>query len=80
MRRYLADEAPPCTTKSGHRWGRPHHVVGGLKENPGVWGHGGGVVIHDVCLRRGCTVRRKTDTWATDSTTGMQGRSVRYSE
>lgn len=55
----------------GHRWRSPHELLGGLKENPGVWGHGGGVIVTEVCMRCGC--QRTTDTWAQDRTSGQQG-------
>ena len=48
----------------GHDWQRPYEVVGGLKENPGVQGHGGGVIITEVCSR--CGMYKITDTWASD--------------
>jgi hypothetical protein len=54
-------------------------LVGGIEENPGVWGHGGGVVINEACVRCGCG--RTTDTWAQDPSTGRQGlESVAYEE
>jgi len=60
-----------------HVWGDPIEIVGGIKESPGVWGHGGGVVMHDVCLA--CGLSRVTDTWAQNMATGEQGlRSVSY--
>jgi len=69
---------PPCVDDEDHDWRSPRALVGGIKENPGVWGHGGGVVIHEVCMRCGCG--RITDTWAQDPEDGEQGlTSVRYS-
>jgi hypothetical protein len=60
-----------------HDWQSPHALVGGLKENPGVRGHGGGVVIHEVCVH--CGTLRVTDTWAQNPSTGEEGlESVRY--
>lgn len=68
---------PPCEDGNEHNWTSPHEIVGGLKENPGVWGHGGGVVITEVCSH--CGLRRITDTWAQDPTDGEQGlTSVEY--
>jgi len=69
---------PPCTTtgRTGHDWQAPHALVGGLEQNPGVWGNGGGVIVHEIC---DCGVRRIRDTWATRRDTGEQGLdSVRY--
>lgn len=60
-----------------HEWCSPFAVVGGIKENPGVQGHGGGVIITEVC--RHCGTYRTTDTWAT----GHDGRpttTVTYRE
>lgn len=67
---------PKCTEPE-HIWEAPHDVVGGLIENPGVVGNGGGVVITEVCSS--CGVYRVTDTWAQSPTTGQQGlTSVAY--
>lgn len=69
-------EEPGCA-EDEHDWQAPHEIVGGIKENPGVWGHGGGVLIHEVCVHCGCG--RTTDTWAQRPDTGEQGlRSVKY--
>jgi len=68
--------APKCCGGE-HDWRSPHAIVGGLKENPGVHGHGGGVIITEVCMHCGC--ERVTDTWAQDRATGRQGlESVAY--
>ncbi|WP_051246191.1 hypothetical protein [Thioalkalivibrio sp. ALE19] len=53
-------EEPECT-ESEHDWQSPHDLLGGLEENPGVWGKGGGVVVTEVC--RHCGAYRITDTW-----------------
>ena len=75
----LDPEEPECEDYRGHDWQAPHEIVGGLKENPGVIGHGGGVIFEEVCVRCGCS--RTTDTWAQDPTDGEQGlESVRYEE
>jgi hypothetical protein len=61
-----------------HEWASPIGVVGGIKENPGVWGHGGGVVIQELCVKCGCG--KTTDTWA-QSCNGEQGlHAVSYEE
>lgn len=67
----LEPEEPECLDDGGHDWQSPFALVGGIKENPGVWGHGGGVIIHEACVRCGC--RRTTDTWAQRRDTGEQG-------
>jgi len=70
-------EEPSCDAGDDHDWQSPHALVGGLEENPGVHGHGGGVIIDEVCVLCGCG--RTTDTWAQDRSTGRQGlRSVSY--
>jgi len=70
---------PKCKSDDGHDWQSPHAIVGGIKENPGVYGHGGGVTIQSVCMRCGCG--QLTDTWAQDPEDGEQGlESVRYQE
>jgi hypothetical protein len=69
-------EEPDCPG-GGHEWRAPVEVVGGLKENPGVWTHGAGVVYREVC--RHCGTYRVTDTWAQDPETGEQGlEAVEY--
>lgn len=74
----ITPDAPECS-EDDHEWKSPYSVLGGLKENPGVWSHGGGVVIKEVC--RHCGMYRETDTWAQDMETGEQGlESVTYSE
>lgn len=76
LRIRIDPKMPRCSAKS-HEWQSPHAILGGLKENPGVWGHGGGVIIREVCMHCGC--ERTTDTWAQDPSTGEQGlESVRY--
>lgn len=70
---------PPCTSRDGHDWQSPHGIVGGITDNPGIWGHGGGVTIAECCMR--CGARRDTDTWATRDDTGESGMtSVSYEE
>lgn len=70
---------PECPSGDDHRWESPYELLGGLKENPGVQGHGGGVVICEVCVRCGC--QKTTDTWAQNMATGEQGlTSVSYQE
>lgn len=70
---------PPKCEGGEHEWSAPHALLGGLQENPGVWGHGGGVRETVVC--RHCGVYRERDTWATDPADGEQGlESIRYRE
>ena len=72
----LEAEEPQCT-EDEHDWQSPIAIVGGIEENPGVYGHGGGVTITEVCMHCGC--KRVRDTWAQDPQTGEQGlESVEY--
>ncbi|MEI9951851.1 MAG: hypothetical protein WDO74_23430 [Pseudomonadota bacterium] len=73
----LDPQPPKCEPGESHDWQAPHDLVGGIKENPGVWGHGGGVIMLDACALCGC--KRVTDTWAQRPDNGQQGlTSVRY--
>lgn len=57
---------PKCTDGHSHDWASPR-----------VYGHGGGVIIHEVCAH--CGLHKYTDTWATDPSDGEQGlTSVEY--
>lgn len=75
----LDEEEPDCEDGETHDWKSPHELLGGLEENPGVWGNGGGVIVKEVCMHCGCL--RVTDTWAQNPETGEQGlESVSYEE
>lgn len=67
----LEPEEPECVEGEEHDWQSPHEILGGCESNPGVSGHGGGVIIREVCMRCGCG--RTTDTWAQRRDTGEQG-------
>ena len=70
---------PPSCNAEEHEWLSPYSIVGGLKENPGVWGNGGGVRIKEIC--RHCGMYKLTDTWATNPCDGTQGHTtVEYLE
>ena len=72
----LQPDVPSCVGEE-HVWCSPYHILGGLKENPGVWGHGGGARIKEVCSE--CGMYKLTDTWATNPSDGTQGHtSVEY--
>lgn len=62
------DLAPECVDGGEHDWRAPYGLVGGIVENPGVWGHGGGIVSTEYCFRCGCQMR--SDTWAQDPSDG----------
>lgn len=73
----LDPEEPECDHEDGHDWQRPHEILGGLKENPGVWGNGGGIIANSCCMRCGC--KRTWNSWAQNPETGEQGLdSVEY--
>lgn len=78
------DPPEPTCTRHGrpgeeHDWQSPVELVGGIRKNPGVWGHGGGAKIHTVCSH--CGAHRHVDTWAQRRDTGEQGlTSVSYSD
>jgi len=73
----LEPDEPECEDGKDHDWQSPIEIVGGISENPGVWGHGGGVTITSVCMH--CGTERVTDTWAQDMSDGVQGlESVSY--
>lgn len=74
----IEPKEPPCPGEKAHDWESPYVILGGLEENPGVWGHGGGVIIKEVCMCCGCL--KTTDTWAQNPSNGVQGlTSVAYS-
>jgi len=48
------DPPEPECTEDEHDWERPYEIVGGLKENPGVWSAGGTTMtFHSVCSHCG---------------------------
>jgi hypothetical protein len=72
-------ETPECDHPGGHVWGTPHAIVGGLKENPGVRGKGGGVEGTNVCAL--CGLTEHWTNWAQRPDTGEQGLdSVSYDQ
>lgn len=71
-------DEPRCS-EDEHDWQSPIDLVGGIKENPGVWGNAGGVIIVEACVHCGC--KKTTDTWAQRMDTGEQGlTSIQYEE
>jgi len=70
---------PECEDSAGHDWQNPHRIVGGIKENPGVWGSNhGGVSITSVCMKCGC--KRVVDTGATDYSSGLRCTTTEYDQ
>lgn len=71
----VIEPEPPGCIANTHDFVAPVEVVGGMEENPGVQGHGGGVIVRTVC--RHCGLYRIEDTW--DQTQGPEPvESVRY--
>lgn len=68
--RVAVEPQEPKCTHPAHDWLSPR-FLGGIPENPGVWGNGGGVIRTECCSH--CGRYRVTDTWATDRGTGRQG-------
>lgn len=73
-RSFTVEPDEPSCNAGEHDWQSPLDIVGGIKENPGVWGHGGGVTIDECCMHCGC--RKFTDTWATNPSDGTQGHET----
>ncbi|OFV82365.1 MAG: hypothetical protein A2Y78_08455 [Acidobacteria bacterium RBG_13_68_16] len=76
----IEPDEPECADGHEHDWQAPHEVLGGLEENPGVWGNGGGVIIKRVCAH--CGTYKVTNTWATDPRNGtiVKGNVVSYED
>lgn len=70
------DEDEPACPEGEHDWQSPYAILGGLKDNPGVWGKGAGLIMRRVCMHCGC--ERVTDTWAQNPETGEQGLTSVY--
>jgi hypothetical protein len=76
---YYSDPIPECTSScpeegpddGGHNWQRPHSIVGGLEDNPGIWSCGGtSMEYKSVCIRCGATMVEKEP--------GNQNRNEQY--
>ena len=75
----LDQQEPKCNCSDGHIWVKPLEVVGGIDSNPGVRGHGGGVIETELCLN--CGKYRITDTFAYNPLNGEQGfTTIEYSD
>lgn len=76
VRIVIHGEEPACSDGE-HDWQRPHEIVGGLEENPGVFGCGGGERISEVCSK--CHLGRHTTTHHDYNNEGI-GEYIEYSE
>lgn len=74
----IEPEEPPCNDGEEHDWCEPHSVVGGLRENPGVWGRGAGIVTRRVCAH--CGAYEVCESAAQDPGTGSYYPSTSYEE
>jgi len=71
--------APDCESDDYERceFDAIHEIEYGLEENPGVWGHGAGVIYETHCIHPYCYHTRTTNTW--DHKEGNEGyESVAY--
>lgn len=71
------EPACPVRKDDGHDWSSDHRMVGGLTENPGVFGSGHGQVrTVEACLA--CGARKTDDLGGTDTATGDPMRTLTY--
>ena len=73
------NEPEPACEDSEHdtcNWDATYEIEGGLKENPGVWGHGGGVKIFTHCTHCDCSRTRTVNTWDQNPCNGSQGHET----
>jgi hypothetical protein len=71
-------DEPECADYgASHDWCSPYSVLGGDRDNPGVRGNRGGVIITTVCSH--CGTYCVNDTWARNPENGEEGlESVEY--
>jgi len=61
---------PECLDSEEHDWQAPHNIVGGVKENPGVWSKGGTTLtFHRVCSR--CGTHRHENSYGSQRNPGQ---------
>jgi len=73
---FEAEEAS-CDHDDGHDWRSPHAVLGGLSENPGVWGGpNGGTTSREVCGH--CGLYRTYQSHATNRSDGTTYAATDY--
>ena len=56
-----------------HKWDSVCEIEGGLKENPGIQGHGAGIIATYHCTHPGCYLTMTCDTWDQNPSNGRQG-------
>jgi hypothetical protein len=72
-----AAPVPDCRKGSDHTWESPFELLGGLEENPGVWGlQGTQLKIIEVCCQCGCY--RQTITKSTPDNYPREPERVTY--
>jgi hypothetical protein len=74
-----AKDAPECADGEEHDWQSPYEVVGGCRENPGVWGSGHGTIKQQECCAH-CGLLRTIDYGATLPSNGQQATRISYEE
>jgi hypothetical protein len=72
-------EAPKCADGQEHDWQSPYEVVGGIKENPGVWGSSGTrLTVREVCAH--CGYYRVTQHTGSQRNPGELPQTVTYED
>jgi hypothetical protein len=74
-------DEPSCDAADDgeHRWANPHEMVGGIEENPGVWGgQGCSISTVEVCLLCGTAKVSRSNSQGSD--TAHDHDSVRYGD
>jgi|GEM_PF-5876403 len=74
----LDGEEPDCVDGEEHDWCSPLSVLGGLRENPGVWGRGAGIVSRYVCGN--CGAYQVHETARQDPCTGTYHAATSYED
>jgi len=74
----IEQDAPDCEGDEEHDWCAPHSVVGGLRENPGVYGAGAGITSRRVCSH--CGAYTVYESARQDSGTGRYHEATSYEE
>jgi len=69
---------PDCEGDEEHDWCAPHSVVGGLRENPGVYGAGAGIRSRQVCAH--CGAYSVYESARQDSGTGRYYGATSYED
>jgi len=74
----IEQDEPDCEDGEDHDWQTPHSVLGGLAENPGVWGRGAGIISREVCAH--CGAYRVYESARQDPCTGTYHAATSYED